>query len=327
MVLFDTKELQGYTFVDLFAGIGGFRLALESLGAKCVFSSEIDTRSAATYRLNFGELPAGDIRLIHTKEIPKHDILCAGFPCQPFSASGYKLGFSDTRGTLFFDVARIVKERTPKVVLMENVQNFSFHDGGKTLAVVETTLNELGYSFYHKVLNAVDYGIPQHRKRTYMVGFREDLHIENFEFPHPRPLFNNVRSLLLNDDEEINKLYRNIDGIYPPNCRTRRASNDFQLVGFYNKAGQGERIYNPDGVCITLSTSSHAKFQFPKGVRRLHQRECARLMGFPDSFVLPTSFTEAHRQLGNAVVVDVIQYIAKDIGLVLRGEDRAFSLC
>ena len=327
MVEIETKELLGYTFIDLFAGIGGFRLALESLGAKCVFSSENNTKSAATYQLNFGELPAGDITQIEAKAIPEHDILCAGFPCQSFSASGRKLGFSDARGTLFFDVARIIKEKKPKVVFMENVQYFSAHDSGRTMAVVEATMKELGYSFFHKVLDAVDYGIPQHRKRTYMVGFRADLHIEDFEFPHPRPLFNNVRSLLLEDDEEIDKLYGKIEGIYPPNCKTRRAPNDIQLVGFFNKAGQGERIYSPDGICITLATFPKAKFQFEKGIRRLHQRECARLMGFPDTFILPKSYYEAHRQLGNSVVIDVIQYIAEDIGLVLMGEDRSFSLC
>jgi len=148
MVDFDNKGLQGLTFIDLFAGIGGFRLALESLGARCVFSSEINTKAAKTYEQNFGEQPSGDITLIGEDSIPDHDILCAGFPCQAFSASGKKLGFKDTRGTLFFDVARIIRAKRPKVVFMENVQYFSAHDGGRTLAIVKATMDELEYDFY-----------------------------------------------------------------------------------------------------------------------------------------------------------------------------------
>ena len=326
MVTFDSKELQGLTFIDLFAGIGGFRLALESLGAKCVFSSEINPKSASTYEKNFGEKPFGDITVIDEKDIPEHDILCAGFPCQAFSASGKKLGFADTRGTLFFDVARIVKAKQPKVVFMENVQFFMAHDNGKTLNVVKTTMEDLGYQFNVDVLNAVDYGVPQFRRRTYMVCFRNDLGINSFQFPYPRPLFSSVNDILLEDNEEIDQLYFMRDDLYAPNLKTSTDPKNVHLVYFFNKAGQGERVYNPDGVCITLSTMCHAKFLFKKGIRRLHQRECARLMGYPDSFILPKSFTESHRQLGNSVVVDVIQYIANDIGRALDGKDAEFAL-
>lgn len=326
MVTFDNQSLINYTFIDLFAGIGGFRLALESLGAKCVFSSEINQKSAKTYELNFGEKPFGDITKISEEEIPDHNILCAGFPCQAFSASGRKLGFADTRGTLFFEVARIVKSKRPKVVFMENVQYFVAHDNGKTLEVVKSTMEELGYVFNYKVLNAVDYGVPQFRRRTYMVCFRDDLGIKEFEFPYPRPLFASVNSILLEDNEEIENLYFMRDDLYAPNLKTSTDPKNVHLVYFFNKAGQGERVYNPDGVCITIATLCHAKFLFNKGIRRLHQRECARLMGFPDSFILPKSFTESHRQLGNSVVVDVIQYIANDIARALKGEGAEFAL-
>lgn len=326
MITFENKKLKDLTFIDLFAGIGGFRMALESLGATCVFSSEINPKSAETYEKNFGEKPFGDITIINEQDIPYHDILCAGFPCQAFSASGKKMGFADTRGTLFFEVARIVKAKQPKVVFLENVQFFMAHDGGKTINVVRSSMEELGYTFNVKVLNAVDYGVPQFRRRTYMVCFRKDLHIDSFQFPYPRPLFSSVNEILLEDNEEIEKLYFHRNDLYSPNLKTSTDPKNVHLVYFYNKAGQGERIYNPDGVCITLATMPHEKFLFPKGIRRLHQRECARLMGFPDSFWIPKSFTEAHRQLGNSVVIDVIQYIANDIGGALIGEDAEFSL-
>ena len=159
-----------------------------------------------------------------------------------------------------------------------------------------------------------------------MVCFRKDLHIDSFQFPYPRPLFSSVNDILLEDNEEIEKLYFHRNDLYSPNHKTSTDPKNVHLAYFYNKAGQGERIYNPDGVCITLATMTHEKFLFPKGIRRLHQRECARLMGFPDSFWIPKSFTEAHRQLGNSVVIDVIQYIANDIGGALIGEDADFSL-
>ena len=183
MIEIKEKQLKNVNFIDLFAGIGGFRLALESFGANCVFSSEWDINAQETYNFNFGETPAGDITKIDENFIPNHDILCAGFPCQPFSISGKKLGFDDSRGTLFFDVARIVKCKRPKVVFMENVKNFETHDDGKTLSVVKATMEELGYNFFYKVLDASNYGVPQKRERIYMVSFRNDLNITTFDFP------------------------------------------------------------------------------------------------------------------------------------------------
>ena len=163
------------TFIDLFAGMGGFRIAFESNNAKCVFSSEIDKWACKTYFDNFNEFPYGDITKISANDIPNFDILCAGFPCQPFSIGGHRLGFEDTRGTLFFDVARILNEKKPKAFLLENVKGITNHDNGKTLKVIENSLLELGYTIKHKVLNAKDYGIPQNRERWYCIGFRKDI--------------------------------------------------------------------------------------------------------------------------------------------------------
>ena len=183
MIAINKQYFKNWKFIDLFAGLGGFRLALESLGAECVYSSEWDIPVQEVYYNNFGDIPDGDITKVNEKSIPNHDILCAGFPCQAFSISGKQRGFRDDRGTLFFDVARIVKEKKPKIVFMENVKNFATHDSGKTLQVVKSTMEKLGYTFNQKILNSVDYGIPQKRERLYMVCFRKDLLIKNFTFP------------------------------------------------------------------------------------------------------------------------------------------------
>jgi len=177
------QKVELETFIDLFAGIGGFRIALESFGLKCVFSSEWDKYSQQTYLENFGEEPAGDITKIREDEIPTHDVLCAGFPCQAFSVSGKQKGFEDTRGTLFFDIARIVKFHKPKVLFLENVKNFERHDNGQTLKTVLRILDELNYHVFYKVLNASHYGAPTSRERIYFICFLKDLGTPNFNFP------------------------------------------------------------------------------------------------------------------------------------------------
>ena len=175
-----TTQENEFKFIDLFAGIGGFRIALEELRGKCIFSSEWDKKAQETYRVNFKELPVGDITKILENKIPKHDVLCAGFPCQAFSVSGKQRGFEDTRGTLFFDIARIANYHKPSVLFLENVKNFVNLDGGKTIKIVYDTLTKIGYDVYHEVLNASEYGIPQSRKRVYIVAFRKDLNIKKF---------------------------------------------------------------------------------------------------------------------------------------------------
>jgi len=325
MIEISNKSLNGYTFIDLFAGLGGFRLALESLGAKCVYSNEWDKFAQEVYKNNFGETPDGDITKVDENTIPEHDIICAGFPCQAFSISGKQRGFEDSRGTLFFDVARIVKAKRPKIVFMENVKNFATHDNGKTLEVVKATMEELGYTFNYKVLNATDYGIPQKRERIYMVCFRKDLDVKEFSFPKAFALQKHVEDFLLNDEKLVSNLYVDRPDTYYNNEIDNRTSNKSIRLGIVNKGGQGERIYSTKGIAITLSANGGGVFAKTGGYlingkpRRLHQRECARLMGFPDTYIMAKNKNQAYKQFGNSVVVDVLQYIGIEIGKRLVG--------
>lgn len=326
MIDIEKKYLEGYTFIDLFAGLGGFRLALESLGAKCVYSNEWDKTVQKVYEDNFGDLPEGDITQVDEKTIPDHDILCAGFPCQAFSISGKQRGFEDSRGTLFFDVARIVKEKRPKIVFLENVKNFASHDDGHTLEVVKGTMEELGYTFYQKVLNAVDYGVPQTRERIYMVCFRNDLQICEFEYPKPFKLTRHVEDFLLKDESMVEKLYISRPDTYFNGTEDKQYSDKPIRLGIVNKGGQGERIYSTKGIAITLSAYGGGIFAKTGGylingkTRKLHPRECARIMGYPDSYKICSSDNQAYKQFGNSVVVDVLQLIAIEIGKYMENK-------
>ena len=309
------------TFIDLFAGIGGFRLALESLRGKCVYSNEWDKYARQVYYENYGEIPDGDITKIDESAIPEHDILCAGFPCQAFSISGKQKGFEDSRGTLFFDVARIVKCKKPKIIFMENVKNFATHDNGKTLAVIENIIKELGYSFSYQVLNAVNYGVPQNRERIYMICFRNDIGIERFQFPKPFKLTKHVEDYLLPEEQIAEKYYVDRPDIYI----SRESDNEYSekplKLGIVNKGGQGERIYSTKGIAITLSAYGGGVFAKTGGYlvngryRRLVPRECARIMGYPDEFKIVSNDNQAYKQFGNSVVIDVLQLIAEQIGI------------
>lgn len=326
MIEINRKYLKGYTFIDLFAGLGGFHIALDSLGATCVYADEWDTHAQEVYKTNFNMLPEGDITKIDEKTIPDHDILCAGFPCQAFSISGKRLGFQDSRGTLFFDVARIVKEKKPKVVFMENVKNFASHDGGRTIDVVESTMRNLGYSFDYRILNAVNYGIPQKRERVYMVCFRNDINHSDFSFPKPFKLKRHVEDFLLTDETMVQELYVNRDDVVFNNRTDDRYRDSAIRLGIVNKGGQGERIYSTKGIAITFSANGGGVFAKTGGYlingkpRKLHPRECARLMGFPDCYKLSSKANQAYKQLGNSVVIDVLQLIAQEIGRTLAGE-------
>lgn len=320
MIEIKEKSLSGKTFIDLFAGLGGFRIALESLGAKCIYSNEWDKHAQIVYEKNFGEMPEGDITKVDEKTIPNHNILCAGFPCQAFSISGKQKGFEDSRGTLFFDVARIVKEKQPEIVFLENVKNFASHDNGRTLEVVKATMEELGYSFEYKVLNAVDYGIPQKRERIYMVCFRNDLGVHDFSFPEPFELTRHVENFLLDDESAVSSLYVERPDTYYNDVVDDKYSNKPIRLGTVNKGGQGERIYSTKGIAITLSAYGGGVFAKTGGYlvngkpRKLHVRECARIMGFPDSYKISDSTSQAYKQFGNSVVIDVLQLIAVQIG-------------
>lgn len=323
MIEVKNKNLTGLKFIDLFAGLGGFRLALESFGAKCVYSNEWDKYAQKVYQMNFGDKPEGDITLVDENKIPDHDILCAGFPCQAFSISGKQKGFEDSRGTLFFDVARIVKAKKPKVVFMENVKNFASHDNGNTLKVVQNTMIDLGYDFYYDILNSLDFGIPQNRERIYMLCFRKDLNIKNFDFPKPFELSTFVEDLLLSD-EDVSNLIIDRQDIVLKNTEIKENSSKVIRIGTVGKGGQGERIYSPKGIAITLSAHGGGVFAKTGGylingkTRKLHPRECARIMGYPDSYLIHPSSSQAYKQFGNSVVVNVLQYISKNMGEALN---------
>lgn len=325
MIEIKDKLLDEYTFIDLFAGLGGFRIALESLGGKCVYSNEWDEPVQKVYTDNFGDTPEGDITQVDENTIPDHDILCAGFPCQAFSISGKQKGFEDSRGTLFFDVARIVKAKKPKIVFMENVKNFATHDEGRTLKIVKATMEELGYTFNQKVLNAVDYGVPQKRERIYMVCFRNDLNVQGFSYPKPFELTRHVEDFLLNDESSVSNLYVNRPDTYFNDKKDDTYSNKSIRLGTVNKGGQGERIYSTKGIAITLSAYGGGVFSKTGGylingkTRKLHPRECARIMGYPDTYKLSSSPNQAYKQFGNSVVIDVLQLIGIEIGKVIKG--------
>lgn len=314
----DKKESGGKTFrfIDLFAGIGGFHIAMSRLGGKAVFASEWDKDAAEVYERNFGIRPAGDITKISEKDIPEHDVLCAGFPCQAFSISGKRLGFEDSRGTLFFDVARIAREKQPKVMFLENVKNLARHDNGKTIAVIRRTLDEIGYDVFDEVLDASKFGVPQSRKRIYIVCFRKDLQIRDFCFPKEEKLERHLIDILLPDSETGKyRVFRNDVVI---NDMLLETYSDSPLrIGTVNKGGQGERIYSPYGTAITLSAyggGAGAKtglYRINGIIRKLAPRECARLDGFPDSFMIAERDSAAYKQFGNSVVVDVLIKIMK----------------
>lgn len=314
-----TKILKGKTFIDLFCGLGGFRLALESFGGKCVFGSDIDKYVSETYADNFGDNPLSDITKVDEKQIPPHNILCAGFPCQAFSISGKQKGFDDTRGTLFREVVRIAKYHKPEILLLENVKNLQNHDGGKTFEIIKNDIEAIGYNMYYKVLNASNYGIPQARERLYMVCIRRDIDNKKFEFPSPVSISKCVNDILLHTGEEekfvIEKGYR----LHHRETSPLKIYKKPLRIGTVNKGGQGDRIYDICGQAITLSaegggTGSKTGLYLADGkVRKLHPRECARLMGYPESYKINPSDNQAFKQFGNSVVVDVLQYIIQSL--------------
>ncbi len=317
------KNFELKTFIDLFAGIGGFRIALESLGMECVYTSEWDKFAQLTYSENFKEVPDGDITKVAEEDIPNHDVICAGFPCQSFSVSGKQKGFEDTRGTLFFDIVRIVKHHKPKVLFLENVKNFERHDNGRTIQVVSRTLEKHGYNIFFKVLNSSHFSVPTRRERIYIVGFRNDLEIRNFEFPKPVSEPVKLRDFLQKDDKTKPYVINRTDVKWTK----KRIKNDLFgnypqkpiRIGTISNGGQGERIYSDLGHSITLSAygggvaSKTGAYLINNKIRKLSPRECARIMGFPNSYKIPVNDTQAYKQFGNSVVVPVIRSIMEKI--------------
>lgn len=323
MINFSENEhkLKGYKFIDLFCGIGGFHLALTSFGAKCVFASDIDAEACKVYEKNFKMKPKGDITLIPAHDIPKHDILCAGFPCQPFSISGNQQGFDDEhgRGKLFYDILRVANYHKPKVLILENVKNFEKHNSGQTIKTVVSELDKIGYNVFYNVLCASDYGIPQKRNRIYIVAFKKELNIEEFLFPKPLSYFNTLQSVLINKaDNKISGNYI-IERDYTIDKTQKKPRRELIRIGCIGLGRQGERIYSIKGQSTTLSSQGGGlggktgMYLIRNKVRKLYPRECARLMGFPDWFELADSQDKNYRQFGNSVVVDVLQYIIEEI--------------
>ena len=333
-VPFPTSLNYKFKFIDLFAGIGGFRLAMQNLGGKCVFTSEWDKEAQKTYKANFGEVPFGDITKEETKKyIPDDfDILCAGFPCQAFSIAGKRGGFEDTRGTLFFDVAEILRRKKPKAFFLENVKGLKNHDRGKTLETILYVLrNDLNYFVPDpKIINAKDFGVPQNRERIFIVGFLKDYRINEFEYPTPfaiKTSFSDVK------EKNVPPTKYFLSKQYIQTLKNHKARHEGKGNGF------GYEIIPDDGIANAIVVGGmgrernlvydHRITDFNpttkikgevnrEGIRKMTPREWARLQGFPDEYIIPVADASAYKQFGNSVAVPAVQATANKILKLLK---------
>lgn len=289
-----------FTYIDLFAGIGGFHLAADALGGKCLFASEIDAEAKKAYHANYGIMPNGDITKISTEEIPDHDVLLAGFPCQPFSIIGNRLGFDDIRGTLFFEISRILKAKKPSIFVLENVKQLSRHNQGKTLNTILDTLKELGYLVYWDVLNALDFGLPQKRERTIIVGFLN--HAVEFSFPCPH--ITGKLEDILEPDETVDDKHFASERIIQKRLEKHQSKYD---PGIWHENKSGNITSYPYSCALRAGASYN--YLLVNGVRRLTPREMLRLQGFPDTFKIVCNDSQTRKQAGNAVPVNVIKAV------------------
>lgn len=304
-----------FRFIDLFAGIGGIRLGFESVGGECVFSSEWDASACKTYSANFGEQPAGDITKIKSADIPNFDILLGGFPCQPFSIIGDKEGFKhETQGTLFFEIERILRDKKPPAFMLENVRNLTAHDKGRTFKVIVEHLEALGYHVYSKVLNALDFGVPQRRERIIIVGFLDDV---PFSFPEPIPVENRKTLSDILETEVDEKYY------VRPEIRNSRLERLKDLnypkpyISHENIAGS----ITPHPYSCALRAGASANYILINDERRPTERELLRLQGFPDTFQIVVSYGQIRHQTGNSVAVPVIKAVAQNMLSALRNKE------
>lgn len=328
-VPFSAPTQPKFTFIDLFAGIGGFRMAMQNLGGKCVFSSEWDEQAQKTYLANYGEVPFGDITKESTKQyVPDgFDVLCAGFPCQAFSLAGKRLGFEETRGTLFFDVAEIIRRKQPKAFFLENVKGLKIHDKGKTLQTILRVLREdLNYFVPEpEILNAMNFGVPQHRERIYIVGFRKDLRIDNFTYPTPTDSSKRFRDV--KEESEVSVKYY-LSTQYLQTLRNHRARHEARGNGFGYQIIADDSVSNAivvggmgregnlviDHRLTNFVPITHIKGEVNReGIRKMTPREWARLQGYPDTFLIPVADASAYKQFGNSVAVPAIQATANEI--------------
>lgn len=301
-----------FRFIDLFAGIGGIRLGFESVGGQCVFSSEIDEDACKTYEANFGEHPSGDITKVDAEDIPDFDILLAGFPCQAFSIIGKKEGFANgTSGTLFFDIERILKEKNPPAFMLENVRNLTAHDGGNTFRIMKEHLEALGYHVYAKVLNALDYGLPQKRERIIIVGFLDDV---SFVFPDPIPVTERLSlsdileknvdcKYFVRDTIRLSRIERLKDRNYPK-----------PYISHENMAGS----ITPHPYSSALRAGASANYILINDERRPTEREMLRIQGFPDTYRIVVPYGKVKKQCGNSVAVPVIKAVAEQMIVALK---------
>jgi len=324
-ILFPPKKCTTFSFIDLFAGIGGFRIACQNIGGKCVFSSEWDPNAQKTYEYNFGEKPYGDITLEETKALipEKFDLLCAGFPCQAFSIAGLRKGFEDTRGTLFFDVAEIIKKRKPKAVFLENVKNLKAHDNGNTFKVIKGTLEELGYYVYDNVMSPDEYAnIPQNRERIFIVAFDKSQvkNYKHFIYPSSEKLTKTIHDCIDSSVSDQRFFYTDKMG-HISELRAAMTSKDTIY--------QWRRVYvreNKSNVCPTLTanmgTGGHnvPLILTDKGIRKLTPKECLNFQGYPENYQFPDDMTLSYRykQAGNSVAVPLIQKVCEQICLIIN---------
>lgn len=310
-------DWSNFRFIDLFAGIGGIRLGFESVGGKCMFSSEWDKDACKTYEANFGEYPAGDITQIEAKDIPDFDILLAGFPCQAFSIIGKKEGFdNETCGTLFFDIERILKEKKPKAFMLENVRNLTAHDKGNTFKVIRTHLESLGYKVYAKVLNALDFGVPQKRERIIIVGFLDDV---SFSFPEPVPVEQRKKLVDILEKDVDDKYYVKERIRDSRLMRLKDPNYPKPYISHENMAGS----ITPHPYSSCLRAGASANYILINDERRPTEREMLRIQGFPDDYKIVVSYGKIKHQTGNSVAVPVIKAVAKNMLEALKAFEES----
>jgi DNA (cytosine-5)-methyltransferase 1 len=320
-----------YKYIDLFAGIGGFRYAFDKVGFECVFSSEFNLNCQSVYEKNFNEIPYGDITKIDPNNIPDFDILCGGFPCQPFSISGLKRGFDDTRGTLFFDICRIIEIKQPKIIVLENVKNLIHHDSGKTFKIILQSLNDLGYKVTYDILNAKDFGIPQNRERIFIIATKNKI----FQFSKLKKSISKPLKFFLDISNDNFEYLDKSEYTLLNDDQISIQSSGLIFVGYRNKNGwkkgirpntshlsrchrQPNRIYSTNGYHPTIpsqETSGRFFIYIPEKqkVRKLTINECYRIMGFPDNFIKDPKLTNQYKQIGNSVPITIIEAIANSI--------------
>ena len=304
-------------FIDLFAGIGGFRLAFESLGATCVFSAEIDKHACKTYENNFKENPYCDVSTLEADRIPNFEILCAGFPCQPFSLAGHRKGFRDTRGTLFFDIERILASKQPKAFILENVKGLVNHDKGKTLQVIlETLEKKLKYKVFYQVLNSKDYGVPQNRERIYIIGFKK--HNVDFKFPTPvnkKIDLSNIIDTNLENTEISDLAKQNILTHLKQHKKYDEIKKKKLLLAYEIRKSRCTFRFDDISPCFTakMGTGGNNVPIFVQEMRKFTTRECLRIQGFPESFKIAPNTAQSYKQIGNSVSVPVVRLLAQKI--------------